>query len=108
MRKDESAKSYNDEETLTKIGEIYKEYNSLIDPHTATGMLYASELEKISPKEHFVVMSTAHPAKFYDDVKSATGTDFKIPERLAVCMKKEKVSKKIGTEYEEFKNIISG
>jgi threonine synthase len=107
LRKDESAKSYNDEETLTKIGEIYKEYNYLIDPHTATGMLYASELEKISPKEHFVVMSTAHPAKFYDDVKSVTGADFKIPNRLAACLSKPKVSKIIGTEYEEFKCILS-
>jgi threonine synthase len=107
VRKDVSAKSYSDEETLTKIGEIYREHNYLIDPHTAVGMLYASELERMSPREHFIVMSTAHPAKFYDDVKSATGADFEIPDRLASCMKKEKVSTIIGTEYEEFKGIIT-
>ncbi len=106
VRRDVSAKSYSDEETLNKIGEIYREYNYLIDPHTATGMLYASELERMAPREHFVVMSTAHPAKFYDDVKLATGADFKIPERLASCLKKGKVSKIIGTEYEEFKELI--
>ncbi|MBK6680748.1 MAG: hypothetical protein IPG53_12305 [Ignavibacteriales bacterium] len=59
----------------------------------------------MAPREHFVVMSTAHPAKFYDDVKLATGADFKIPERLASCLKKG-VSKIIGTEYEEFKELI--
>ncbi len=106
IRRDVSAKSYSDEETLNKIGKMYREHNYLIDPHTAVGMLYATELERMSPREHFIVMSTAHPAKFYDDVKSATGADFNIPQRLAACLSKPKVSKTIGTEYEEFKCLL--
>lgn len=108
IRKDVSARSYSDEETYKMIADTWNECGYLADPHTSVGLLYASELEMMTPREHFIVMSTAHPAKFYDDVKSATGVDFDIPERLAACMKKEKVSTIIGTEYEEFKNIISG
>jgi threonine synthase len=106
IRRDVSAKSYSDEETLAKIGEIYRDYQYLVDPHTAVGMLYADELTKMSPKDHFVVMSTAHPAKFYEDVKSATGADFTIPKRLSACLSEPKVSRLIGTGYDEFKEII--
>lgn len=106
IRKDISARSYNDEETYKMIADTRNECGYLADPHTSVGLLYAGDQGKTSPREHFVVMSTAHPAKFYEDVCSATGVDFEIPERLALCMKKEKESTVIGTGYEEFRGII--
>lgn len=108
VRRDVSARGFGDPETMAMIGEVHKNYNYLIDPHTAVGMLYARELSAALPKEHFVVMSTAHPAKFHDDVKKATGEEFAIPERLAKCLAKKKESRVTKTDYPGFRSFLLG
>lgn len=108
IRRDVTARSFSDEATLAKVSEVYAQHNYLIDPHTAVGMLYADELAKQAPRDHFVVMSTAHPAKFHDDVAKAIGGEFSIPERLAACLTKKKESRLTGTGYPEFRSILTG
>ena len=55
--------SVSQEETLELIKDCYKDYNYLIDPHTAVG--YGSYLKyKKYAKNHVVVVSTASPFKF--------------------------------------------
>ncbi len=106
MRRDISAKSYVNEETFKMIADTWNECHYLADPHTSVGLLYASELASKFRHEDFVVMSTAHPAKFYEVVSSAAGIDFDIPQRLANCLNKPKLSKLIGTDYQEFKRLL--
>jgi len=108
IRRDVTAHAYGDEVTLAKVGEVYDKHNYLVDPHTAVGMLYADELAKQSQRDHFVVMSTAHPAKFHDDVAKAIGGEFSIPERLAACLSKKKESRLTGTGYPEFRKFLLG
>ncbi len=108
VKRNVSAKSFGDPETVAMIGEVYRDHGYLIDPHTAVGMLYAKELATVLPKEHFVVMSTAHPAKFHDDVKNAIGGEFEIPARLAACLSKKKQSRVTDTDYPGFKDFLLG
>jgi threonine synthase len=67
-------------ETEMTIREVFEETGMLVDPHTAVGVA-ASRREDIG---HFpmVVLSTAHPAKFPDAVKRATGQVPDMPARL--------------------------
>ncbi len=53
----------------------------LVDPHTAVGLAAARKEQERQPGP-MVVLSTAHPAKFPDAVKRATGRTAEIPERL--------------------------
>jgi threonine synthase len=52
----------------------------LIDPHTATGTVVARRLAGSRP---VVTLATAHPAKFPDAVRQATGVHPELPEALS-------------------------
>jgi len=56
----------------------------LIDPHTAVGLAAARRLEAtLPPGTSIVTLATAHPAKFPDAVRAATGQTPALPARLA-------------------------
>lgn len=66
--------------TLEEIKRHYVETGSLIDPHTAVARVAARQLRtdgKLAGKT--VTLSTAHPAKFPDAVKKATGQTPALP-----------------------------
>ena len=79
-----AAASVDDDETLTVIRDVYERYGYLTDPHTAVGIGAARTVAR--DDERVVCLSTAHPAKFPDAVRKATGIDPPIPERLAVVL----------------------
>jgi len=76
-----SAVSCSDAQTLAAIARQYEEHGRLIDPHTAVAMVAAETLEQ-SAAVPVVVLSTAHPAKFPDAVRRATGITPELPARL--------------------------
>jgi threonine synthase len=75
-----SAFSCNDDETLAEMARVHKEQGRLVDPHTAVAMAAARKIE--SDDAPVVVLSTAHPAKFPDAVRRATGVVAQLPARL--------------------------
>ena len=58
--------------TLATIKKYYKTYGYVLDPHTAVGVSVA---EKFMADIPMICMATAHPAKFPDAIKQATGKD---------------------------------
>jgi threonine synthase len=100
--------SFSDEQTKSAMKEVYQKYNYVIDPHGAVGYLafqkYISE-NQINDYAG-VILETAHPSKFGDIVEDVIGTKIEIPERLKLCMSKEKRSVKISTNYEDLKNFL--
>ena len=71
----------DDPATLEVIGKTYRDTGRLIDPHTAVGLAAAQELR--TEGEPTVVLATAHPAKFPDAVKQATGIAPDLPDYMA-------------------------
>jgi threonine synthase len=71
----------DDADTLAAIARVYAETGRLIDPHTGVAVAAALNLglPKVVP---VVVLSTAHPAKFPDAVRQATGQIPEVPPRL--------------------------
>ena len=70
-----------------EIARSLKDTGVLIDPHTAVAVAVARKHER--RENPMVVLSTAHPAKFPDAVKSASGIDPALPAWLAGLMDKE-------------------
>ena len=70
-----------DEQTLATIARVHAETGRLIDPHTAVAVTACYNL-KLQKKVPVVVLSTAHPAKFPDAVRQATGRIPPVPPRL--------------------------
>ena len=72
------------EETLAEIARHYKETGALIDPHTAVGRAAARRLRATGALSgKIVTLSTAHPAKFPEAVKEATGQTPALPDFYA-------------------------
>ena len=76
------AARFSDEETLAWIARLHKECGVLVDPHTAIGVA-AGRAKRRDPAVPMVALATAHPAKFPDAVKRATGISPALPARYA-------------------------
>jgi len=61
------------EMTIATIRQYWKDYAYLLDPHTAVGVAVASGF--IDPQIPMIALATAHPAKFGDAIRRATGED---------------------------------
>jgi threonine synthase len=81
-----AARRCDDEQTLVAIARVHAETGRLIDPHTAVGVAAAYNLGE-HRKVPVVVLSTAHPAKFPDAVRRATGQISPAPPRLSEALK---------------------
>jgi len=71
----------NDAETLAVMKRIYGESGMLVDPHTAVGIASAEACAE--PGVPTITLATAHPAKFPDAVKNATGVHPALPDHVA-------------------------
>jgi threonine synthase len=71
----------NDAETLAVMKRIHGESGMLVDPHTAVGIASAEACAE--PGVPTITLATAHPAKFPDAVKKATGVHPALPDHVA-------------------------
>ena len=100
-------KGYSFDDTATKAAmlEVFNEYNYILDPHGAVGYLALKEYQKENNVAG-VVLETAHPAKFLDDVESILNRKIEIPDRLASLADKKKESILRGIDFKSFKNWL--
>jgi threonine synthase len=108
IREDIYSVSYNDQETIQGIKELYDKYNYVIDPHGAVGYRAWEKFKESNELKNAygIIVETAHPAKFKDAVEETIGSEVKIPERLAVCLNKEKRTVEINSEYSSLKEYL--
>ncbi len=64
----------SEDETARTILSTLNETGKLVDPHTAVGLAAAARIGVADRKTPLVSLATAHPAKFPETVKAATGT----------------------------------
>jgi threonine synthase len=83
IREQLSADSVDDATIRARIGEDFMQYGREWCPHTAVA---AEVYSRLSPEErrdrHWVLVATAHPAKFNDVVEPIIGKTVAIPESL--------------------------
>ena len=84
--------SIDDNKTLNAMEQAWKQYGVLLDPHSAVAFAAAQDFTKSGKFSgvsgvHTVILVTGHPAKESAIVKSATGQEVPLPEKLALLDK---------------------
>jgi threonine synthase len=83
IREQLSADSVDDATIRTRIGEDFMHYGRVWCPHTATAAEVYSRLSEAERRDRpWVVVATAHPAKFNEIVEPIIGKPVPIPESL--------------------------
>ena len=101
------AQAVGDALTKQTIARIHQEHNMLLDPHTATGV-YAAEAWLAEHAEDTVItLATAHPAKFPDAVKDATGQHPDLPEHMRNLFDLEERQVRLANDIEAVKVHIA-
>lgn len=97
--------SYDDDSTKSAMIEVFKKYNYIMDPHGAVGYLALRDYQKQTDSVG-VVLETAHPAKFLDDVESILNNKIHVPHRLISLIDKKKESIVKGIDFPSFKGWL--
>ena len=103
IKKDFKAEKISDSETLSIIQEVYEKEKFIIDPHTATAF---GAINKIRELKDTVALGTAHPYKFLETVKKATGENVEAPHQLEKFMDKEEKFDIIENNNDKIKKYI--
>ena len=96
--------SFTDEETVDGIKELINEFNYIPDPHGAVGFLGVKEFMKSNSNYKFIILETAHPAKFSDVINLYTD-NLVVPNQISSMINKKKTSVEIDG-YIAFKNFL--
>ena len=88
-----------DEEVTDAIARGPAEWGEVWDPHTATAVVVREELES----EDWILVSTAHPAKFESIVEPLVGREVEIPPALAELLDKPSSFTEIGTDLQDLR-----
>jgi threonine synthase len=95
----------SDDDTLKTIAKTFRDHNVTIDPHTAVG-LNALEQSGLIHTQPCVTLACAHPAKFPDVVKQATGITPELPNHLADIMSRPEKYQVMRNDFTLLKNHL--
>ena len=107
IRKEIESKSYNDEETLGTMREVYQNTDYILDPHGAIGYMGIKEFVKNHNKYCGIFLETADPSKFTNIVNKAIEVNPPMPKRLEKCLDKEKESIVLSNQFSDLKTFLS-
>lgn len=103
VQKDFLACSVSQKETLETIRTFYEKWNYILDPHTAVGVHAGLTLKDKKP---LICLSTAHPAKFPETVKSALNKDFPLPEEIEKLRSRPQKYEILESDREKVKSYL--
>jgi threonine synthase len=95
-----------DSQILAIIKEVYANRKYLLDPHGAIGYRALKNYLDAHPSETGFFIETAHPAKFTEVVKNATGEDVVLPPNLARFADGTKQTVGLPATFDALKNYI--
>jgi threonine synthase len=105
ITEDFSAMTVDTEQTIATIRDFHAATGYVLDPHTAVGIRAGRELS--GGEVPVVCLATAHPAKFGDAVRRATGTDPQTPPSLAGIESRERRCEVIDADTEAIKKYVA-
>lgn len=101
--------SFTDDETREAIQKVYQDHNYIVDPHTAVGYCGMERYRREFPDasgDHYIVLATAHPAKFSDEVEPLIEQKIVLPESLKQSLQSPKRSTTMAASYRDFKQFL--
>ena len=104
-----AARRVDETQTLETIRQVYEQTGYLIDPHTAVGVAAGRQALKdglFDSQTPLINLCTAHPAKFPDAVKQATGVHPPLPAHLSDLYERDEQFDVLPAEVEQVKAFI--
>lgn len=89
IRKDFAACRIDEAATRAEIAQSYRETGYLMDPHSAVGRAAARQQIQPDSDTPMVTLATAHPGKFPEAVREATGQTPQLPDRYTDLRQRE-------------------
>jgi len=97
--------SVDDASTSETVRTVYHSTGELLDPHTAVGVCAARRCESAG-EVPMVTLATAHPAKFPDAVKTASGIHPPLPEHLSDLFERKERFSVVANDIAAIKTFI--
>ncbi len=108
MRRDLFSSSVSDERTREALRDAWTKHHLLVEPHGAVawrGFLDWLEVEKRDGAPA-VILETAHPAKFPEEIEKNLGFTPDVPPQMAEAEKLPESYDRMGAEYEKFREYL--
>ena len=99
-----SGLALDDEETEAQIRSVHQNSQYLADPHTVIGITAGRKFRE--PGVPMVAMATAHPAKFPDAMRAATGITPALPPALADLFDREERFRVVDNELGNVEDAV--
>jgi len=107
MREDLCGNSYDDDQTRAAIKSVYERYGYILDPHGAVGYLgLFNMMNEHTEIDIGIFLETAHPAKFIGVVEAEINIKVTVPDRLAECFTRRKISESMSNKYKDLKEFL--
>ena len=102
MKQNVSAFSVSDIEISRMIQSVYKQYQYMVCPHTATAYFVRQQL---SPKP-WIITATAHPSKFNQIIEPLINTPIPIPHNLQILLDKPIQVTEVESSLPEIEKVV--
>jgi threonine synthase len=102
-----TAQSVTDDEIRETIRRDHRRLGQTWCPHTATAACVYERLGARRAGERWVLVATAHPAKFNDIVEPLIGEPVPVPPALAALLDLPSVQTEIGPGLDELRGVIA-
>jgi threonine synthase len=108
LKRDVEAVSVNDQETLGELKHTYEKTGYILDPHTAVGVAAARRVRSAvrGAAPDFLILATAHPAKFGETIETTIKAKLPIPDALANVLDRPKKASLIPSSYNSLKDLF--
>jgi threonine synthase len=103
-----SAHPVNDDEIRATIRRDHRELGQTWCPHTATAAHVYRQLPAARRRERWVLVATAHPAKFNDVVEPLIGASVPVPPALAELLSLPSLERDVAPRLDELRHILTG
>jgi threonine synthase len=100
------AESVTDDEIRSEIRRDRAELGQVWCPHTATAACAYRRLAAEQQRKRWVLVATAHPAKFNDIVEPLIGAEVPVPPALAALLQLPAVKTEVGPHLEEIRPLL--
>jgi threonine synthase len=102
------AEAVDDDEIRATIRRDDRELGQTWCPHTATAAAVYRRLPVERVSERWVLVATAHPAKFNDIVEPLIGRSVAVPGALAELLSKPRIETRMKPDLDEFRTLLLG
>ncbi len=109
MQQNLAGYAFSDAQTTQKMKDFYQQYQTIIEPHGAVGVLAAEQYLAEHPEDAaypMVILETAHPAKFAETVESTLNIQAPHCQALEQSQHRPESSVRLEGDYQAFKDFL--